>query len=296
MENFNSTLYKSSIKWEAAEKKTKAASNCVVVIPVYKNIDKLSLFEISSIANTIKTLKNYEILLLCSKIFDVEEYNKKFNYDFSYIKVSDGYFQSRKSYSDLCERWEFYDLFSEYEYMFICQPDAWVFEDRLEHFISLGYDYIGAIHMLSSRGTGGQVGNGGFSLRKVAKFKEVCKKTDFSKYRYSVYEDCVFTIKLKKEFNIAPIEVGYEFGWQEHPEAAIKITGGKRPFGCHNPLKNNWNFWSSYIGVEDKKITPEMLNPPYQFDDITPENKYQKKLNLIPKKIIKPKRLFTLFK
>lgn len=253
MEN-NEILRKGTlgIVWTEPLIKAKNESSCAVLIPVYKSIEKLSKFEQASISRTIEILgKKYEIMLVCGYSFDCEEYNREFSYDFSYIKCSDAYFKSQKSYSDLCEEWKFYDSLSNYEYILICQPDAWVFEDKLEHFISLGYDYIGSVHMLRANGNGGKVGNGGFSLRKTKKFSELCKETDFGKFGYFLFEDCAFCIKLKDKLNIADLATGFEFGWQEQPQVAYQKTG-KLPFGCHNPMKNNWNFWRNYIKISDK--------------------------------------------
>lgn len=240
--------------WTKPTLKNSLKSKCVVLIPVYKEPDKLSKFEEKSIFRTIGVLgEKYEIMLLCGDSLDTTTYNEHFDYRFSYFKCSDEFFRSRKSYSDLCEKFQFYETLKDYEYMLICQPDAWVFEDNLDYFTSLGYDYIGAIHMLKSNGEGGRVGNGGFSLRRISKFAEVCKKTDFNRYRSGVYEDVVFSTHLKNEFSIPMPEIGFRFGWQEQPQAAFKKCG-KLPFGCHNPMKNNWSFWQQYIKITDKEF------------------------------------------
>lgn len=242
------------IKWTEPEVKRRGPARCAVLIPVYKAVEKLSLFEEKSIARTIEILgRKYEIMLVCPHSMDCGTYSEKFGYDFSYIKCSNDFFKSQKAYSELCECYEFYGSLIDYEYILICQPDAWVFEDNLERFLDLEYDYIGSIHMLRANGNGGRVGNGGFSLRKTQKFFEVCKKTDFTKFKYTLLEDCVFSIRLKHEFNIATPEIGFEFGWQEQPQAAYAKTG-KLPMGCHNPMKNNWNFWRNYIKIADEEF------------------------------------------
>lgn len=271
------------IKWVEPIVKKNNSSDCIVVIPVYKQVEKLSKFEIKSIERTIEVLgKKYEIMLLCGKSFDVEAYSKRFEYDFSYMKCSDEYFKSQKSYSDLCEKFEFYNALSDYEYILICQPDAWVFEDNLEYFIKLGYDYIGSVHMLRSNGAGGRVGNGGFSLRKVKKFADVCKETNFDEFPFSVFEDCTFTIRLKNKFNIAPVSVGFEFGWQEQPQAAYEKTK-KLPMGCHNPMKNNWNFWRNYIVIADEDFDKNKMASLTGVDNVSIKQKYTNS-NIIKKK------------
>lgn len=272
------------IKWVEPIVKKNNSSDCIVVIPVYKQVEKLSKFETKSIERTIEVLgKKYEIMLLCGKSFDVEAYSKRFEYDFSYMKCSDEYFKSQKSYSDLCEKFEFYNALSDYEYILICQPDAWVFEDNLEYFIKLGYDYIGSVHMLRSNGVGGRVGNGGFSLRKVKKFADVCKETNFDGFPFNVFEDCIFTIRLKNKFNIAPVSVGFEFGWQEQPQAAYEKTK-KLPMGCHNPMKNNWTFWRNYIVISDEDFDKNKMASLTGVDNVSIKPKYTNS-NILKKKI-----------
>lgn len=262
------------IKWVEPIIKKNNSSDCVVIIPVYKQVEKLSKFESKSIERTIEVLgKKYEIMLLCGLSFDVESYSKKFEYDFSYIKCSNEYFESQKSYSDLCEEFEFYEALSDYEYILICQPDAWIFEDNLEHFINFGYDYIGSVHMLRSNGNGGRVGNGGFSLRKTKKFAELCKETNFDQFPFSLFEDCVFSIRLKNQLNIAPLGDGFEFGWQEQPQAAYEKIK-KLPMGCHNPMKNNWNFWRNHIKIADEEFDEAKMASLTGADSVSVKPKY----------------------
>ena len=273
------------IKWENAEVSVRGNGRCIVVIPVYKKVDALSKFEEKSIGQVIKILgEKYELLILCGFSFDVKEYCDKFNYDFSYCKCSDEFFKSQKAYSDLCEKHEFYEIFSGYEYILIYQPDAWIFEDRLEHFMDMGYDYIGSIHMLKANGSGGRVGNGGFSLRKPEKFAEVCKETDFEQFRFSLLEDCAFTIRLKSKFNLPEPEIGFEFGWQEQPQAAYNKTK-KLPMGCHNPMKNNWNFWRNHIAIADGEFDKDRAKAIVGDKDFSVKPKYTS--NIVRKKQIK---------
>lgn len=275
------------IPWTSPEVKNNATvGRCVVLIPVYKNVGRLSKFEKKSIERVISILgEKYELMLLCGKSFKTNEYNEHFGYDFSYYKCNDDFFKSQKSYSDLCEKYQFYETLSEYEYMLIYQPDAWIFEDRLEHFINLGHDYIGSVHTLRTNGTNGKVGNGGFSLRKISKFAEVCKKTDFEQFRYTTYEDCVFTMLLKQKFDIATLEEGFDFGWQENPQAAFSITK-KLPMGCHNPMRNNWRFWSEHIKLADEPFSEEKMKVISGAENVTIRPVYNKPFIHKPKKLI----------
>lgn len=223
-------------------------NRCIIIIPVYKN--KLGCFEEASLKQVTKIFGGkYELTLLCPMSLDVSIYNKTADYDFSILRCANEYFKSQRSYSDLCEEWRFYDALSEYEYMVIYQLDAWVFDDRLEYFLNAGYDYIGAPHLV---GVGsrpeGENGNGGFCLRRIKPFIDVCKKTDFSQYK--MLEDCVFTgTSLKSNFNLAPLKLCREFSFQEYPEMQFAKNGNKLPMGCHAFRKFNERFWKLHIPV-----------------------------------------------
>jgi hypothetical protein len=88
-------------------------------------------------------------------------------------------FVSIQSYNELLLSRRFYKAFLEYDYILIYQPDSLVFSSNLERWCDLGYDYIGApwfkdFALQHSADTPlWAVGNGGFSLRKVASFLEV---------------------------------------------------------------------------------------------------------------------------
>lgn len=221
---------------------------CVVVIPVYKQ--EPNFFEKESLKQVVKVLGDkYELVLVCPITFDVNKYNSIADYEFSVLHCNNDFFKSQRSYSDLCEEWRFYDALSEYEYMVIYQLDAWIFEDRLDYFIEKNYDYIGAPHLV---GVGsrpeGENGNGGFCLRRIKPFIDVCKKTDFSQYK--MLEDCVFTgTSLKSNFNLAPLKLCREFSFQEYPEMQFAKNGNKLPMGCHAFRKFNERFWKLHIPV-----------------------------------------------
>jgi hypothetical protein len=89
---------------------------------------------------------------------------------FGVKRFGDRYFRNAKTYSALLINREFYQAFSDYEYILIYQLDALVFSDQLPAWCREGYDYIGAPWFpcaYTPHITAPKVGNGGFSLRKV---------------------------------------------------------------------------------------------------------------------------------
>lgn len=148
---------------------------CAVVIPVYKA--NPTVIEIASFKQCLVILKNYDIYIITFKELDLSVYSeislsvqKKYKLHF----FAEDYFTSVVGYNRLCLSRSFYECFLGYDYMLIYQLDAWVFNDELSYWCSLGYDYIGAPwfflskeeHKYTKRVRG--VGNGGFSLRKIS--------------------------------------------------------------------------------------------------------------------------------
>ena len=143
---------------------------------------------------------------------------------------SDEYFASLRGYNKLVLDELFYMRFLKYQYMLIYQLDAFVFKDELLLWAEKGYDYIGAPWIppkhsyLTLRGRlkiqlkyfiytllnddrrklkkycNYQVGNGGFSLRKINKMLEV---TRFYREKTVSYTHLAFDYTLYDEENIA---------------------------------------------------------------------------------------------
>jgi hypothetical protein len=90
----------------------------------------------------------------------------------------DRYFGSVAANTQMMLSQRFYEAFSDYEFVLIYHFDALVFNDDLVSWCQRGYDYLGAPWLTSlqypERGFCG-VGNGGFSLRRVASMLKVIR-------------------------------------------------------------------------------------------------------------------------
>ena len=214
------------------------SKRCVIVIPVYKN--KLSEFEQSSLKQIVNVCGDrYDIVLICPKFLNTKYYNDIANYIFMVEYYDDKYFLSQRSYSNLCLEEKFYQPFSNYEYMLIYQLDAWIFNDRIDDFCNMGYDYYGAPHLW---GIGEpRVGNGGFSLRKITAMIKACQTTFPKTY---LLEDRIFT-EVYKDLSICPLDVAFDFSWQDNPSKAMSIYK-KLPMGGH-AIERYMNFWYQYL-------------------------------------------------
>lgn len=132
---------------------------CVVILT---HLDKLSGDDEKSFLRALKIFTKRDIKLVLPNSVN-KSYYEQFKDDVEIVCVNDEWMSSYKNYNRMCCNKNFYNLFSDYDYILIYQTDCWVFEDRLDEFINLGYDWYGAAWPLE----GDKVGNGGFSLRKV---------------------------------------------------------------------------------------------------------------------------------
>lgn len=234
------------IKWEEHKE------NCCVVIPVHS--EDITFREQTSLMQCVRILgRKYDIFLVCPDGLNLEIYKSICpNYKFREKRLSPGFFESIDTYNELCKRDEFYEAFSGYEFMLVYQLDCWIFEDRLDYFMSLGYDYIGApwfkVDTVQNKITLTQCGNGGFSLRRIGKFIEVCQTKRDEILNSDDPEDVFFSTKCGDLLKISPIKVGYDFSFEVGPSALFKLNGNKLPMGCHKPYLFQYNtFWKNFI-------------------------------------------------
>ena len=147
--------------------------SCVVVIPIYKDVPARG--ECASIRQTFRVLGRHSIVFVTHAGCRLNAYREivEGEHGTLHTEIFDaGYFNSTAHYSDLCFSEDFYLRFKNYEYMLICQPDAWVFRDELDYWCGLGYDYIGApIYFPYNEKRFTRIfygiGNGGFCLRRI---------------------------------------------------------------------------------------------------------------------------------
>lgn len=149
-----------------------------IVIPIYKS--DLSDIEKISIAQAFQILKKYRITFLAPWNLNTINYERYFEqYNHQFTRFDDKYFyQGLEGYNELLLSEDFYKTFSEFKYILIYQPDAYVFRDELMEWCKEGYDYIGAPWLEDNNEPFklNGVGNGGFSLRNIEKFLYIFSK------------------------------------------------------------------------------------------------------------------------
>lgn len=256
-----------------------------IVIPVYK--EKLGERELLSLKNNVTVLEKYPVAILAPEGLDVSD-TLKYIPQCEVVYVSDQWLGANgiAGYNNMMLSEEFYRLFQEYEYILICQTDAWIFRDELALWCSKGYDYIGAPwpkrkvytlpvikqflwlrkKLFSKEGKlmrqdyFNKVGNGGLSLRRIPSFIDGCKKYKeradiFKQNRGMLHNEDWFWALVPKEFKYPSFDEALGFSFDTHPDLCLSMNKGKLPFGCHGWYKKrNYNFWRNYINDNPQQI------------------------------------------
>lgn len=209
-----------------------------VIIPIYKSLP--SEYELISLRQCCRVLKNYTIVLIApeslnTQIYDIEFRKQSVNCIIE--RFANVYFESITGYNRLMLSNFFYNRFINYNYILIYQLDAYVFRDELTEWCNKKYDYIGA--PLIEKFEGSQfsekmrVGNGGFSLRKVKTYIQFFES-----------KKNVFT----------PKQIAKQIAIQKKPHTRIfvwmfMVMGWRnKPLSCAKNWKyNEDDFWSGFL-------------------------------------------------
>lgn len=201
---------------------------------------------------------------------------------FRSIPVGMQYFGSARAHNRLLLKPEFYEQFSEYEFMLIHHLDAFALSDQLECYCAMGYDYIGPPWIHDPDIPPDQrVGNGGFSLRKIASLthflrvyrsrihiprrlgaqKLVGKLLGYIRLpavseklweaiQGGINEDRVIgrcATYYCPEFKIAPENIALGFAFEGNPYVCLARNGDQLPFGVHGWNRDGRDYWAQFF-------------------------------------------------
>ncbi len=228
-------------------------SDVAILIPVYKTT--FNLFERISLTQTLKILREYPIYLIVPENMEGNEF-KGLNQAVYLKRFSDSFFVDKSTYSKLCLSEDFYICFKSYQYVLICQLDAFVFRDNLMEFCLMNYDYIGAPTNHDYIGCS-VVGNGGLSLRKIKSVlriirekERIMKESGFREI-FERAEDNFFSYcgrNKKIEFTVPNRKVASRFAVQRDVSHGLRdVYKEGIPFGIHYFPSLNYLFWKPVI-------------------------------------------------
>ncbi len=146
---------------------------------------------------------------------------------------------NRDDYNRLLSNSQFWSYFNT-EYVLIFQTDTFIRKQIPDVFFL--YDYIGSPWAWFPNGIKRRVGNGGFSLRKVSKMKEICNKYNFNPEQEEA-EDVFFCKYIETDL-VPPPSLASIF--------AVEHIYYPDPIGLHSIWRfqtiNNIINWMSNIG------------------------------------------------
>lgn len=255
----------------------------VILIPIYRTF--FDDFEIKSLKSVNQELKSFPIIFIVPQSLDIDFLkNYEIQFDYEIYRFEDQFFKSIDGYNQLLLSSHFYEAFLNYEFMLICQTDAYIFKNELTFWVSRKYDYIGAPWLDSeptflrdfSRSFNkiyrkllnkkqrnfehlNLVGNGGFSLRNIQKHylisleqQELINQHLKNRPESNYYiEDVFWSIQVPKlypDFQIPEYKEALHFAVDRKPKRAFQLLENQFPFACHGFNKPKvFKFWKGKI-------------------------------------------------
>ena len=238
----------------------------VAVVPVHTA--QLSDAEWQTVAHNREVLSDVKMVLLVPERVDVSDFPPCVA-NCAVQRVPDRWMTpgSLHGYNEMMLSAEFYALFDAYDYMLVCQPDAWLFRNEVMAWCRRGFDYVGApwwrkgiwslplLHCFfpKRRKLYGKVGNGGLSLRRIDAFVHVCRTeqrriTYYLSQTHHTFGEDVFWAVEPKGFHYPTMDEALMFSFDTRPERCYEATGHTLPMGCHGWLKpQRTDFWKPFI-------------------------------------------------
>lgn len=224
-----------------------------VIIPVYKcDVDS---FEAISLHRTFSVLKSYSHVLVCPDDLNVDNYVKIADSEGVALLIerfNPSFFDGIKGYNRLLLSECFYERFADYEYMLICQADAFVFQDELCVWCEKGYDYAGAPIFGDCFDLGkAKVGNGGFCLRRVQAYLDFFKG---KKHVFAAKEIANRISFLKKPYTRGVVLLLMCIGWRNMPRTVAERWH-----------YNEDVFWSIYLNNSNYELSKPSVSEALTF-------------------------------
>lgn len=217
----------------------------ITVIPAYQA--KLSENERYTLLQ-LRRLKVENLTLVCPNHLDITQY-KLLVPNLKVERFDDIHFSSLAQYNRLVASPLFYERFiGQYEWMLMHQLDAFLLDNKVQFFISLGYDYFGAPWkmgfenpvflfnrpILKNLFPRFHVGNGGLSLRNIPRTLDLLlRKKNHASHNFFL-EDAFFGYWGQRDasFKACPIEVASNFAFESDPEYWF-LKSKQLPMGMH---------------------------------------------------------------
>ncbi len=253
-----------------------------IIIPTYKEV--LTNDELYSLKRCRTILKDFPIIFVAPNHLSLDNYVKNeivIKFDDKYFESIQGYNQFMMS-NIFYEQFLGYEFILIYqldavvlknELDFWCEKNydyigaSWVYEPEPTFLKTLKKEWRIFKFLWKYKGKKvaesgldmnnfafKHVGNGGFSLRKTQKMLEITQKYEnwiSEILKTDIPEDIFWGVLLnlhkKNELKTAPFKDGLGFAFDMRPSICYKITNQKLPFGCHDYIDWEPDFWKNIL-------------------------------------------------
>ena len=237
-------------------------SATAIVLPIHR--PSLEADVIEDVDRSVALLRHGDWHLIAPRSMDTSFYETR--YGKPIIRVPDDCLASVRNYSSLLLTDEFYAAFARYEYMLVVQDDVFVVRDDLPHWLSRRLDYIGApwprghefaLSMSDRPGIRGQklriyVGNGGFSLRRIAACRQLLAEfaEEVARLRENGFsEDTFFGLfgQVSERFVLPSLREAAGFAWEAYLPRMYALCQGQLPMAIHGHRRFDPEFFDDVI-------------------------------------------------
>jgi hypothetical protein len=237
-------------------------SATAIVLPIHR--PSLEADVIEDVDRSVELLRHGDWHLIAPRSMDTSFYETR--YGKPIIRVPDDCLASVQNYSRLLLTDEFYAAFAQYEYMLVVQDDVFVVRDDLPHWLSRRLDYIGApwprghefaLSMSHRPGIRGQklrvyVGNGGFSLRRIAACRQLLAEfaEEVAGLRENEFsEDTFFGLfgQVSERFVLPSLREAAGFAWEAYLPHMYALCQGQLPMAIHGHRRFDPEFFDDII-------------------------------------------------
>jgi hypothetical protein len=223
-------------------------SAIAIVMPVYR--PRLDDPVLATVDRAIAILQRGDWHLVAPMSLETSFYEKR--YGKAIVRFPDVCLGSLQKYNRLLLADEFYATFAQYEYMLVIQDDVYVLRDDLAYWQARQFDYIGApwptgiespLRMSHRHGIHGHtvtayVGNGGFSLRRIAACRQLL--AEFAEEaawfrKHNDNEDMFFAVfgQFSQQFTLPNLRVAGAFAWESRLRRMHALCEGQLPMAIH---------------------------------------------------------------
>lgn len=226
----------------------------IVVVPIYKS--QLSDTEERVLRHSLDVLKNRDVCFVSPTQLPLDWYRQTYPRA-TYLACPDEYFASPQTYSKLMMGAGFYQYFAKYSHMLVLQTDAVALRDDLDRWMATPYDYVGAPwtkpyaitvpeadNAFANQTFHIYVGNGGFSLRRIASCIQAIQELGWLVQKVPMDEDLFFAMagQMSQRFLVPNAVTAAAFALEANPRAFCAMAGAL-PMGGHAWERWDKEFW-----------------------------------------------------